>query len=144
MGEYYSELRDRLAGTLLAKQGEVNDLKTRNDYVAAVLGAYQRADLFDDLWWRVDDGRVSFSAMCSDLFVWASADSEPIDLQDVPLLECCLADLQAVDATEHLAALFAARKRDMRPMRKWLERHAGAARDLFEAAGPERTPGSEG
>lgn len=135
MGEYYSELRDR---------GEVNHLKARNDYVVAVLGTYQRADLFDDLWWRVEDGRVSFSAMCSDLFVWASADSEPIELHDAPLLERCLADLQAVDATEHLAALFAARKRGMRPMRLWLERHAGAARGLFLAAGPERTRESEG
>ena len=87
------------------------------------------------------DNAYRFSAMCSDTFQWASADSEIIEPEDLQLLGECLADLRARGGHDYLMCeLFAARKRGMRPMPRWIKHYAHnpEIRRLFEAAGPPR------
>lgn len=116
-------------------------------YVADVLRIYQAADLHDRLMWQVTpSGNIQFSATCSDTFWWGTADVEDIGPGDVGLLRRCLDDLRAAGDEDYLIGeLFAARKRNMRPMRLWLKTVEDAATlGLFVAAGPERDPRSEG
>lgn len=116
-----------------------------------VLELFYLADLCDGLMWSTKDGVVTFSTLCSDVFWWGTADAEGITPDDLPLLHQCLADLREVDQEYLVPELFAARKRGLRPMRLWL--YGGGvlsavpnakALPLFEAAGPERDPKSEG
>jgi len=57
----------------------VNQMSDK-DFICIVLDLYARADLHDELWWRTDGqyAPVTFFAMCSDFFDWATADCEPI------------------------------------------------------------------
>jgi hypothetical protein len=140
---------------------EIQHLK----FVSQVLDFFSKNDVTEDLMWSVDHNLVRFSAQCSDVFHWASADSEDIGPDDLPLLQQCIDDLRATEidaAVVYTAELYAARKRGMRPMRKWFdavidgsrtERLLSRAldgprnerfRELFLAAGPERTRESEG
>lgn len=84
------------------------------------------------LWREAGSGELEFTVFCSDTFAWACADCEPISAGDLPALERAKADLPEGD----WPTLWVARKRGMRPMRRWLERCGGAERHLFEAAGP--------
>lgn len=123
-------------------------------YLEDVLDVFNRADSYESLLWRRTDAGMRFAAMCSDTFHWASADAEPIEPEDVPLLRQCLEDLRAADPQLgecDLPELFAARKRGLRPMRLFLwpkhqREYEGwpAVRELFLAAGPERNPATEG
>lgn len=115
------------------------------DFAPAVLRVFQDADLHGDLLWRVSGHKVGFSAICSDTFWWATADAEEITLDDLPLLRQCLEDLRPFDEEHHLCALYAARRRGMRPMRAWLKQEVenSPAKVLFLAAGPERDPKDE-
>jgi hypothetical protein len=120
----------------------------RLDDVLELLRIYEEADVHDDLIWRVRDGAVVFSALCSDTFHWGTADVEEVAADDLPLLRRCLEDLRRYDEHHLVSALYAARKRGMRPMRLWLSHphilSSEPARALFLAAGPERDPDSEG
>ena len=71
-----------------------------------------------------------FSMACSDTFAWGCADAETIMAEDIPLLRQTLVDLKAVgDYSEMwLGPLFCARKRDMRPMNRWMKGHAREGR----------------
>jgi hypothetical protein len=95
------------------------------------------------IWHKDSNGRMAFFMMCSDTFAWGCADAEEIALEDLPMLRQCLDDLKAAgDYSEvWLAELYCARKRGMRPMNRWMEAYwaeLGSARELIEAAGPER------
>lgn len=94
-------------------------------------------DQSDDLFWRThDDGSVQVGVLCSDFFMYACADVEMIEAEDMPLLRRTLADLEAIDETLWLAQLFAARKRHAAPVASWGqgEATAEALRDLFAEA----------
>lgn len=131
-------------------------------YVEAVLHVGWKADSPEYVFWRPDapDGWRAY-AICSDTFAWATADAEEITPEDLPLLQQCLEDLLIVEseyagvpisdmatpdrndsvATAYLGALFAARKRKLRPMRcVYGDMNAIGPRTaaLFDAAGPER------
>ena len=120
----------------------------RLEDVLELLRIYEEADVNDDLLWRVADGAVSFAVLCSDTFCWGTADAEDVTSDDLPLLRQCLDDLRPFDEEYLTSALFAARKRGMRPMRLWLGNNhvvfTDGARSLFLAAGPERDPATEG
>ena len=116
-------------------------------YTIAVLRTFADADCHEGVIWHVRDNRVFFSAMCSDTFAWGSADAEPIDPADLPLLDKCFTDLDAIGgiALCHLPELYASRKRGTRPMNRWMTKilrgddpNDNAVRPLFEAAGPPR------
>jgi hypothetical protein len=116
-------------------------------YALAVLRAFSDADCHEGVIWHVRDGRVFFSAMCSDTFAWGTADAEPIDPADIPALDQCLKDLADIGngVLYFLPELFASRKRGTRPMNRWMTKIIGddkpedaAVRALFEAAGPPR------
>jgi hypothetical protein len=115
------------------------------DYMVRVLDAFEKADLFDGLLWRVKNKAVTFAAICRDTFWWATADAEEINTDDLDLLERCLTDLKPHDEAYLLPELFAARKRNLRPMRLWLKSVDNSeVLKLFLDAGPERDPKSEG
>lgn len=124
-------------------------------YARDVMQIVANADSYDMLSWSVIEGMINLRLDCSDDFHWASADSEAIRPEDVPLLRQCFDDLQAfgrvhgeITPTYLMNTLFAARKRGMRPMRAWLKLHAKEEKAellaLFLACGPERDPASEG
>jgi hypothetical protein len=109
------------------------------EYVLTVLRAFERAECNDLLLWHVVDDDVRFAAMCNDVFWWATADAEDITVDDLPLLESCLADLKAFSAEIYLPELYCARRRRMRPQGAWYAtlRDADLTR-IFDACGPER------
>ena len=115
--------------------------------VMYLFGFPDGADASSDLrfWWRTDGDPMTLFALCSDVFHWATADLERIEEADMPLLRTCFADLTPLDDLLWLGELFASRKRGMRPMRAFLKIINNASTlALFEAAGPERDPRSEG
>lgn len=131
------------------------DTPTQWSHVREVLRAFAEADCRGELFWAVQGDDVKLFADCSDWFYWATSDLEEITGADLALLQRCLADLRAIDATEWLAELFAARKRGMRPQRPVYTQSPNHDRpppiqpgtpifDLFMACGPERDPKSEG
>jgi hypothetical protein len=112
-------------------------------HTADVLEVFARADIRDGLLWSAwnDSEVISFSANCSDIFHWGTADAEEILPEDIPLLQACLEDLESVDKAYWLAELFAARKRGMRPQGPVFDRYIKDEphRRFFLDCGPERT-----
>ena len=108
---------------------------------AVVLAAFEKADDYDSLMWRVthrpgSEADVKLFAQCSDFFHYATADAEEIEgLADVELLEACLADLVGTEEEFYLAELFAARKRKLRPLPIACQGMTTATQALFDAAG---------
>lgn len=115
-----------------------------DSWCAAVLAVFERCDNYDDLMWRVKGDEVEFTALCNDLFWWATADGEAIDRDDIDLLRSCADDLLKIDETWALSSLFAARKRHMRPQRPCYKGLTPELAALFDACGPERDRASEG
>lgn len=84
---------------------------------------------------------------CSDQFYWATADAEDVTPDDLDLFESCIDDLKKIETLRYdriySDALYASRKRGMRPQGPWYgyERRAYVNADvaaLFDACGPER------
>jgi hypothetical protein len=108
---------------------------------AAVFAAFERADDYESLIWRVEMKPyyvpvIKLFAMCNDVFFWATADAEEITLADVPQLEECLADLGKCGepwVTCYLPELFAARKRKMRPQKPFYKNMPEDVAALFDA-----------
>lgn len=103
------------------------------------------ADAYGDLFWRVDEGKVSLYANVSDVFAWGGSDCEPITVETLPELERAYADLKEVGGEEFTAELFAARRRQMRPQGAAYPGKADSAgaavAALYNACGPEREIG---
>ncbi len=110
------------------------------NFIFAVLSAFERAEVNDYLFWRVDGSEVRFYAMCNDVFWWATADAEDILADDIPLLYECLEAVKAIDKPYLLPEYFASRKRGMRPQIPWFKGLEPEVAELFNACGPERTP----
>jgi len=109
-----------------------------NPYEAAeVLALFELAEDYESLMWRVEmrpgwERETKLFALCNDLFYWATADCEEITVADIPLLRRTLADLARVDATYHLAWLFAARKRKLRPQKPCYKGLEKAVAEMFD------------
>lgn len=139
----------------LASSEEIERLRA----IEKLLLLFSHPDINDELMWRggiwegfpgpgrwVETG-LRFAVDCSDTFAWGTSDAEDVDLS---------ADLEALaqaksDAEDHFywPTLWVSRKRCLRPMRLFYEKRlAGAGekkmRSLFDAAGPERDPATEG
>lgn len=150
----------------MAMHRETTEKLEKLAYIEAILDVVEEADADSAVVWRGRDVDRRAIAVCSDFFGWAIADGEEILPGDVPLFQRCLQDLQEIEATfvdvtigdiakrerndavatAYLSELFAARKRQLRPMRAVYEDdHAIGPRTaaLFDDAGPERTD-SEG
>lgn len=103
-----------------------------------VLDLFWQNDMEGELFWRVDNKKITFYAMCSDVFSWGTADCEEITERNFRELCFAIDDIRAIDKNSDLGLeLFAARQRKMRPQ--------GAAypKDktlwpLFDACGPKR------
>lgn len=117
-------------------------------FVQRVLKVFGDAYAHEDLLWMVDDlGKVSFMANVSDTFDWGSADGEPILPRHLGELEKAYRDLKALEDgekvqrrsayTQYVAMLYAARRRQMRPMARAYPPHAGVAL-LLDACGGNR------
>lgn len=114
----------------------LEDIVTQDEYVYRVLCAAAKFDYYSSIFWRVDGeyAPIMFFAICNDVFVWYSADAEPITPENLELFEASLADTDIVGAE-----LFAARARGMRPRRSYYRALDDRVVALFEACGPERT-----
>jgi hypothetical protein len=123
-----------------ARLARLAEAEAAIEQVTAVLRLFASADDHSDLFWRVYGRNIRLYANVSDVFEWGTADLEEITPERLPDLQRAYDDLVAIDATEWLATLFAARIRQMRPQ--------GAAypdnpvvRVLLDECGPERDVG---
>lgn len=76
---------------------------------------------------------ISLFVNCNDLFDWACADLEIVEVADLTDIEQAIADSPRFG---HL--LWACRKRNLRPQQLFRELLTPTERALFDAAGPER------
>lgn len=94
------------------------------------------------IWWRTDGeyAPITFFANCSDEFVWACADSEPIIPENFELLKSTFDDCAAAVDLGHCHAieLFCARVRKQRPQGASYKLYPSELWPLFDACGPER------
>lgn len=109
-------------------------------HAAQILAAFSLGNAESDLLiWKIDlDGCIRFYVQCSDFFAYASADAEEIEENDIELLYQCLTDLKNLDddySEVYLAELFAARKRNKKPLQAWLDREHLKDNDLFTSLG---------
>lgn len=121
--------------------------KEQLEFILRILRLVQPMDCDDILW--VTHGEyapVAFMVNCSDLFYWASADSEDVTPENISELEKAYSDAKA--ACEHgriyAQSLFACRMRKMRPQGACYKSYPAEMWPLFDACGPERevTPGN--
>jgi hypothetical protein len=135
------------------------------EFVAQVLalgdGFNEHGDLWDAIWWRTDSeySPVTFFVNCGDLFYWATADSEDLTPENLPVLLKAVEDVRgalgvpsklmalSADATQFhdwyasgrcAAELFCCRVRHMRPAEHIMKEMDVRLRPLFEACGPHR------
>lgn len=89
------------------------------DFGYEVLKLCYEADIGEDLLWYVGgDGGIGWALQCSDTFIYACADAEDVTSEDLPLLRQCIADLKG-EGQWGVAVLYAARKRNERPLPAW-------------------------
>ena len=109
-----------------------------------MLAVVASCDARENLTWTVTDGTVAWVVLCNDLFWWATADAEPIETAaDVDMLESCASDLATIgaDATYWVAALYACRRRQMRPQGACFRFFASVCPEMvrfLDEAGPPR------
>lgn len=107
------------------------------EYYETVMGLAYSGD-FEIWFYPLGNAGIGFKAMinCNDLFYWGCADAEPIEVEDIPLLE------QATEDSEYYGdLLFCARKRKMRPQGAYYQQFNEEDAALFNAAGPKRETG---
>lgn len=110
------------------------------EFIRTVLAVFFQADIRDELLWRVDGDKVTFAANVSDIFEWGTADAEEITPDTLPELLKAYDDLNAIDGGFWTAALYAARKRHLRPQgAAYPVEHEFAV--LFDECGPKRETG---
>jgi hypothetical protein len=102
-----------------------------SNFVTDVLALIAEHDEHSALYWRVQDGAVTFSVNCSDVFFWGCADAEDVTPENLPLLRLALEQGGGTD-------LFVARVRGMRPQGAVYKYIDQAEWPLFDACGPER------
>lgn len=110
----------------------------QHEYIVAVLRIFDEADHHDELWWRVDDGKVRFFVPCNDVFWWGTADLEEITEANLPLLESTLRESEGKEWWAWAAQVFVARVRNMRPQGACYKHYPPEAREMFDACGPPR------
>jgi hypothetical protein len=121
-----------------SEQQQIKRLTAEVDFTRQVLDLFAKADVHGDLLWHIDKaGAIRFSANVSDVFWWGCADAEDITPDRLPALQQAYDDLKTINAEHHLANLYAARARSMRPQGAAYPDEA-AAQALFDACGPER------
>lgn len=97
-------------------------MKDANDALLVFM-LFGRNDDRDSLWYRILNSThpsMELSALCNEVFEVASADSEPVESRDIPLLESCYDDLYNSGPGHglgYLGELYAARKRSQRPLK---------------------------
>lgn len=119
--------------------------------VFAVVQAVRRIDLYDDIIVRAEtnengEQEVSVSINCSDVFWWGTADSEDVEMEDIPLIEGAWQDIAAAVGNPNPRAslvqmLFICRKRKMRPQGAVYTYVPDAVRPLLNMCGPYREVG---
>lgn len=102
--------------------------------VLYIMQIIQKHQLFEYVVWDKD---LNFYVDCSDVFYWATSEGEPLEMRDVALLEDALKDCHYV--RDDAIALYACRKRGMRPQKPFYAYIEDGHQDLFNACGPERT-----
>ena len=140
-GNMLKELLRRAAVPHAAQDAQVRDSFT---FLVRVLELFSmsHADIYGDLFWRVDDGTVRMFANVSDVFLWGGSDVEEITPATLPVLEQAYKDLKAVGAEEFMSELYAARQRHVRPQGAAYPTDAHEAwrrvSELYNECGPAR------
>lgn len=100
-----------------------------------------RGPASDGLWWRTDDeyAPVTLLVNCNDLFVWASAECEPLTAENIGTLEATYVELLAIDREmgRFTDILFCCRVRGFRPQQPYYQHIDERLHTLFDACGPQ-------
>lgn len=115
-------------------------------YMRRVLRVFGDAVAHESLLWDVDaTGHVRFVVNVSDVFEWGKPDVEritPEDLlaleeayRDLKGLECTDIEMRPASRTQHVGILYAARRRQCRPLERAYPKH-GDIGALLDACGP--------
>jgi len=107
--------------------------------IIEMLRWFAEHDMQEELrWWLPETGGVQWYVLCSDVFDWATADSERVTVEDLPALSKAVRDLMtgpedycsdAVYATD----LWVARKRGRTPQEAYLKQlPTDRLRELFQ------------
>lgn len=111
-----------------------------NSFILDVLDIAAATDCHDSIWWRTDSqyAPITFFVRCNDFFWWATADCEPLTMENISILRQALLDV-GVDNEDWGYLLFCARARKKRPQNPAYPKDEHLKK-LFDACGPERTP----
>ena len=98
----------------------------------------------DDLdvgWFARKEPGVRLWVGCSDFFAWGCADAEEVTPENIEVLEAARVECAALGQPSWAGRLFAARVRGIRPQGAYYAHIPDELTELFDACGPERTPG---
>jgi hypothetical protein len=115
---------------------------TNEEFIMEVL-RLTSFDLCEAIWWRTDTeyAPLTIFVNCSDLFWWASVDSERLTPENIDVFRRSIEDMREIGEVHLGPLLFCARVRGMRPQGAYYEHFTRKAHELFNAAGPERETG---
>ena len=126
--------------------------RIQGDDLVTLLQLFDSDDT-DELWWRTyndEPGVLRFYVKCNDFFYWGTADVEevtPSDLSDLAQAKVDAHGLGDKGLDEiWWPQLWVARKRKLRPQQPVYKKlfSSDEIKALFDAAGPERDPKTEG
>lgn len=100
------------------------------DEVYKVIETLNKLD--EEFWVHASGGEVRVMLNMNDMFYWACADGEYVEIEDLPLLE------QSYKEADDGALLYVARKRKMRPQLPVFMRKSEKDKELLSQCGPER------
>ena len=109
-------------GVNLRLQQRLDALETAMAFFLRVMKIFQDIDQTDQLFWNTSGqyAPLTFFAMCSDTFAWATADAEEITFDNLHVLEQSVEDVKATRNVSLYWAvtLFCARVRGRQPMER--------------------------
>lgn len=108
-----------------------------NDQVSKRIDKVLEECGIDDDFLFFDARRNQWAVNCNDLFVWATADQEPITEKNIEIFEKSVREIPNTTGFE----LFAARVRKMRPQNACYRNIPSRYWKLFDECGPEREVG---
>lgn len=94
----------------------------------------------DMFFWTDKNGKVCIGPNLNDFFAWACADSEPIEVEDIPAFQSAIDDCKAAGHEWYAPELWAARKRKMMPQERVFENLAETLKPLFKGAAKDVEP----
>ncbi len=128
----------------------MNDKSAHADWPISLLRVITDGEVL--MWHEDENGGLVFALNVNDTFYWGTADCEPVTPDDFPDLASARDDVKSLtgvlgydewtaNLSQHVADLYAARRRGERPQGASYKFYPEAIWPLFDACGPERETG---